>query len=319
MKLSMNKIKLWFAIILAGIMITGCNVAENLDDCDIELEFSFRFIKEGIDQFGNEVSSLDIYIFDDQGNLVKKLIETDRSKFNENFKMSTTLPPGTYNAVIWGGLNPTQYTYPTTASEFTASTFTEQVESANAKVKDKAGIVDYRPSDMFYGNKFDISLVQERPKETALIDLVKNSTQINLKISGLPLPLDKYDVSFYSANGSYDYLNHLNHADPEVTLRYNALDETTDANDNYYASFNTYRLVFGKENKLVIWDKTENKLFYTADLLEDFIRKDPRYDTQAKVDAEDVFNIFISFDTYMRVSVSINGWDVQISNPGPIY
>ena len=324
MKLSMKRIRLLLIILLSGVMITGCNVAEDLTDCDVELELAFRFMKGGTDQFGAEVSSLDVFIFDDQGQFIRRLVETDRSKFDENYRMRITLPPGQYNFITWGGLNSTQYSYPMSASQFQGATFTDEMEAATSKVIDRGGIVDYHPSDMFYGNRLDVVLVMERRKETILTDLVKNSTRINLKATGLPLPtranvFTNLDFSFYAANGSYDYYNHISHVNPGTTLKYNALDESSDANDIYYSSFYTFRLVFDEDNSLVIWDKENNKSFYTGDVLDEFIRKDSRYDTQAKVDAEDVFNIELSFHGYTLVSVKLNGWDVQISNPGPIY
>ena len=301
-------------------MITGCNVKENLDDCDVELELAFRFMKGGTDQFGVEVSSLDVFIFDAQGQFIRRLVETDRSKFNENYRMRTTLPPGQYNFITWGGLNTTQYSYPKTASDFQGATFAEEMTIADAQVMDKAGVMDYRPSDMFYGNRLDITLVMERRHETIVTDLVKNSTKINLKITGLPASmLNQLDMSFYAANGTYNYFNQIDFANPGTTLKYNALEETIDSNDTYNSSFYTFRLVFDKENTLILFDKNDNKVFDTVDILNDFIRKNPLYDTQAKVDAEDVFYIELTYEGYIRVSAKINGWDVQSVNPGPIY
>ena len=309
-------------MILACILITGCNVKENLDDCDVELELAFRFMKGGTDQFGTEVSSLDVFIFDSDGQFIRRLVDTDRSKFNENYRMRTTLPPGQYNFITWGGLSSSsaQYTYPKTALEFQGATFAEEMTAADVQAIDKAGVMDYRPSDMFYGNRLDITLVMEKRKETIVTDLVKNSTQINLKIDGLPASmLNQLDISFYAANGTYNYFNQIDFANPGATLKYNALDATINANDIYNSSFYTFRLVFDKENTLILWDKSKNEAFDIADVLNDFIRKDPNYNTQAKVDAEDVFYIELTYAAYVRVAAKVNGWDVQTSNPGPIY
>ena len=56
MKLSIRTIFFWLAIMLAGLLPGGCNVAEDKSDCEEDLVLTFRFMVRTQDKCTTDVS-----------------------------------------------------------------------------------------------------------------------------------------------------------------------------------------------------------------------------------------------------------------------
>ncbi len=321
MRFAMNKYVLWFAV-LAGVVQAGC-YKEDESDCVDSLEIAFRFMKDGADMFEPEVESVSLFVFDENELYVGRWDEFDSSVLVDGYTMKVDIPAGTYNCVAWGGLhedcfgvkNSSGQTAALVVGETTIDQLMMQLRcEQQSYLSSPAHIVDYEPCSLFYGNKMQVDLPKGLGKAVKVtVDLKKYSTQIRLIMSGLPLPTRANPYSqllFHMAvpNGQYDFRD--NFQAPCNTYTYiaqfaNAADDGRLTMDIY-----TLKLGFDRGHKFTIYNTEDDVVYMTADLLEDYIRKDPRYNTQALVDAEDYFEIVMDIKTNLGVEVWVNGWEV---------
>ena len=303
----------------------SCDLAEDDSDCFENMEITFRFTKNGQDRFGVEVSSIDLFVFDERGLYVGRWVEHDNTKFaTGTYKMVIPLRAGTYSCVAWGGMKNGHYLLYDTdhrTPETVAGETGMDYMLLRARDGSRAREIDYRPTDLFYGNAPGIVLDKRLPgsKTEVVIDLVKNSKQVDFRITGLPLPtranrFTNIDVALASANGGYTFMN--DYETPPTTTIYNAVNADTDADGVYYSTVHTFRMNFGREIALKVLNMENNEEIISADLLEDFISKAPQYRTQAAIDAEDYFLVEIMLDSALGFSVIVNGWEVNTSGTG---
>ena len=319
---------MWLPALLLCMAMTACDVTEDETNCMADMQLTFRFTKDGSDQFGVEVPSLSVFVFDAQNRFVGRWDENDNSKFGSNYTMTIPLQPGAYTFVVWGGLKDSHYYICQYGHAYGASvepvanqtSLSEllvrlQYDTRNAYTTQKH-FVDYVPGAQFHGNTGQLTLLAQA-NNTVTVDLRKNNKKINLKIIGFPEPETKanpytqMDITLNAPNGSDDFWN-----DPELggaTFCYVQHGATLSAPDTQSSTFYTMRMVFNNGHRLVIYNTETGREFYSADLLEDYIRKVPAYFSQDAVDAEDEFDITIDVRSNLGVQVSVNGWNVGIS------
>ena len=255
---------------------------------------------------------------------VGRFDEFDATKFTYTYKMRLPLPPGRYNCVVWGGLNPDHYygcmqgEEKDTASMPVVSTtaLEDMLIRIDCEVEQLGGTtnhnVDYMPTPLFYGNSMNLDLDASSGEQVVVIDLMKNSNQIRVNIEGLDMLLSRanpypgIDFRLSSPNGAYGFHNEF-----ETNCRtYTYLpQDMTRAGGKLTMDFHTLRMLFDNGHAFTINDSRGDALF-SADLLEDYIRKVEQYSTQQAVDEEDFFEINISINSNLGVSVTVNGWDV---------
>lgn len=334
MELSINRFGLWLLAALLCLVPAGCSVSENEDDCEENLEITFRFMKQGQDQLGSEVSSLDLFAFDLNGRFVGRWTETDNSKFKGNYKMKLSLPRGTYNFIAWGGLQDNAYLICKRGSEDSGSSRLEKgrtrieellirLDSQNQTHGDgQKNYVNRKTEPLFFGSAAEVLLTDDpEASSTVRIDLIKNSTQIDFAISGLPdqttrsNPFPNLDFYFEAPNGDYDFDNRQEHEDRVLT--YIPQNETAGSDNTYYSSIHTLQVSYSNPlHKLIIWDRESRSVFFEADILEEYIKEIPQYATPEALEAEDLFQIEILLDPYLGVKVKVNGWEIEKTGTG---
>lgn len=319
----------WLPVMALCLAMSACDVAEDESDCVVTMQLTFRFTKDdGLDHFGNEVPSLSVFVFDENRKFVTRLDENDNSKFGTSYTMPVSLMPGDYTFVVWGGLKDTNYylcssgqsqgqaegpsTGQTAMSEMLLRL---KCDTRNSHASQKH-FVDYVPSSLFFGRTAQVTLV-ENQDNTVTIDLAKNSNVINLTVIGLPEsitranPYPYIDIYMDSPNGGYDFWNGLETGGNAFTWVQH--DAASGGGNIQTSTLHSLRMIYGNAIKLTIYNTETAKAIYTADLLEDYIRKVPAYSSQAALDLEDEFDITIDLQAYLGVNVTVNGWDVGVS------
>ncbi len=328
MRFKMNKYVLWFAL-LAGMVQAGC-YKEDESDCVDSLEIAFRFMKDGADMFEPEVESVSLFVFDENELFVGRWDEFDSSVLVDGYTMKIDLPDaGIYNCVAWGGLHGGDFAVKCGSAGFEVgqTTLGELMTLINSEQKtymsQQCSVVDCKPCDLFYGNKMQVDLPKGVGKAVKVtIDLKKYSTQIRLIMSGIPFPTraagpyTQMLFHFESPNGVYDFRDNFA-ASGNMHTYIAQYDSFTgeNAEGTLIMDIYTLKLGYGRGHKFTIYDTENDKDYFTADLLEEYIRKDPRYDTQEKVDAEDYFEIELEIRAHAGVDVHVNGWligDTQV-------
>ena len=311
--------------LLPVFIINGCDVSENEVDCATDMALKFRFMANGRDLLGTEVSSLSVFIFDENDRFVGRWDEWDNSKFTSDYYMTLPLRPGIYSCVAWGGIDPAYYYVchkGETAAQMTSPVVGETTrEQLLARIKSDtrsyAGgnklVVDNTASSMFHGSVLNTRL--DQGNNIILIDLVKNTKDITLTILGMPLPTKANEfphmqIYLETPNGGYQFDNALE--TPRDAIAYLIQNITGDKNSQR-STMRTLKLIFGNGNRLTIWNTETNQVFYSTDIIEDIIRKMAQYSTQDAVDKEDEFDIELDFSggVNVAVGVKVNGWNVE--------
>lgn len=86
---------------------TSCSeVYDDLEECPqgVVLRFVFDHNLEFANAFPSQVDCLSLFIFDREGNLVERRVETSSVLQDEDWRMTLDLPAGDYHAVAYGGL-----------------------------------------------------------------------------------------------------------------------------------------------------------------------------------------------------------------------
>lgn len=308
-------------------LMASCNLSEYEADCKGDLKLTFRFTQNEQNGFGPQVSSLSVFVFDRQGAFYGRWDENDNSKFGADYVMTLPLPPGTYDFVVWGGVNDAQYEICLRGGSATAPVIGQTLigDLAVRLAANHSNEISYIPAGQYHGEMLG-KTIEAGEDNDVTVELVKNNTEIQLTVLGLPSPetrsgsqFTQMGLWFTAPNGSYDFHNAMDHSAPALTYREQG---TTDGADNaLLTSFHTMRLQLKDDNNTnipytyTIWNSQTGSVYHTADLLHDFICKTEggRYDTQAEIDAVDVFKIVIDLHPNAAVSVTVNGWRVNTS------
>lgn len=310
-------------LVLAASIFSGCT-KEDESDCYGDMVLTFRFTQGGQNNFGPQVPSLSVFVFDEAGIYLGRWDETDNSKFAEDYKMTLPLPPGKYSFVVWGGLDNAHYylcrpgeSHAGATGPVIGETHMDQmllrVVCATTGQRNEVGFV---PNTQFHGEAMDQTVVAGTANDVP-IDLVKNSKEIRITILGLPLPgtranpFTQMSMWLDAANGGYNFRNKIE--SNGYTFTYLEQGKDGGANNSLVASLHTFQMKLQYSHTFTLWDSEEGSVYHTADLLRDYISKVPAYSTQAGIDAEDLFDIVLDLHPEMGVSVKVNGWQVEKS------
>ncbi len=325
MRCKMNKYVLWFAL-LAGVVQAGC-YKEDESDCVDSLEIAFRFMKNGADLFEPEVKSVSLFVFDENELFVGRWDEFDSSVLVDGYTMKIDIPAGQYNCVAWGGLHGSDFAVKNSSGQAAAlvegETTLDQLmmhirSEQKTYLSKQSNVVDYKPCDLFYGSKMQVDLPKGLGKAVKVtIDLKRYSTQIRLIMKGLPLPTraNPYTHLLFHMevpNGQYDFRDRFE--TPCSTYTYIAQFANAAVDGTLTMDIYTLKLGFGRGHNFTIYNTEDDVVYMTADLLEEYIREDSRYNTQEKVDAEDYFEIVMDIKTNLGIEVWVNGWKVEKSD-----
>ncbi len=91
-----------------GLSLTSCHaVWEDEPECPrgLSIRFVYDYNMEYANAFMSQVHCLTVFVYDQDGNLVKTVTETDRNNLSdENWRMNIDLPEGTYRVYAYGGM-----------------------------------------------------------------------------------------------------------------------------------------------------------------------------------------------------------------------
>jgi hypothetical protein len=313
--------------------LTSCDLHEDTDDCSIDFQVTFSFVKDGQEQFGNEIPSISMFVFDEQRKFVGRWDENDNTLFGREYTMKLPLAPGTYNFVVWGGLKDERYyvssdnaplgkiTEPvagvTDMDELlvrltSATRLNEEGENAN--------YVDYELGSLYHAIEQNVK-ISTRTDTRVEMDLHKDTKLINLTVIGLPPatranPYPYFDITLAAADGGNDFYNEIE--SPAETMIY--VQHGADAGaepDTQVSRLYCLQMDIDKSYRMLLYDTSAGEEFFSVDLLSQVLRQIKAYDEQAEIDAEDVFDVTVDVRSNVAVVVTVNGWDVQIGG-GPI-
>ena len=320
-------------MLLAATLLSGCT-KEDESDCVGNMNLTFRFTRNGQDNFGPQVPSLSVFVFDEAGIYLGRWDEWDNGKFSADYIMSLPLLPGKYSFVAWGGLKAPGYYLCSTGQ--TQSNATDPV-IGRTHIDDMllrlsgnhSNEVTFIPTTQFHGESLSQTVIAGQANEIT-INLTKNSKEIRVTVLGLSESLERMAVRddedpfslinmrLTAPNGGYDFHNRIEYNSTIMT--YVEQNRHIGTDNSLISSFHTLQLKLKDKNQnnipyeFTIWNRQFGSAFHTADLLHDYINKVSAYDTQSEIDEEDFFDVVIDLGANLGVSVTVNGWKIDTSN-----
>ncbi len=213
--------------ILAMAGLSSCSMmTEEEPDCTPYYKVRFRFDRNMLyaDAFPSQVGEVDLYVFDQEGNLVWKGHEEGEILTQEGYLMDLPVPPGTYDLVAWchkrhknaagfnltGGDNPLHVNH----VNHVKMKMTRGYEAGKA----------HSSTDLhalFHGKLTACELPDRWGTHIVTVPLTKNTNSIRIQLvhlSGKEIEKDDFDFMITDANGHLDHDNSILE-DEEVEYR----------------------------------------------------------------------------------------------------
>lgn len=203
------------ATVLAGAITSGCDmVYDDLDPCPAQLRIHFKYDYnlKWADALAREVSSVNIWAFDSNGNPVWSGQADGEQLASGDFYMDTPLGEGTYDFVAWGGLKGNE--------QFDLATYTpaskEDLEVTLKTVEeDSLYISDARLSPLFHANMNGVKYIIDttRPYEKVVTaSLMKDTKDFRVmlqNLDGSEMNNRDFTVTITDDNSKYAWNNSL--------------------------------------------------------------------------------------------------------------
>ena len=200
-------------------------------DCRVTYRVKFKYDKnlKWADAFSNEVKSIRLYAFDENGILVKEIDQNDSELQTEEYSMELPLSPGKYQLLAWCGVdNPGAKKNFHIPEVNEGTTSIQEVTCMLQRYEDevtKAYSAD-RLEFMFHG-RLDVELPESDQGEFLYtMPLTKDTNHIRIvlqHLSGEDLDVSKFNFRIEAANGHYAHDNSI--IDDEM-LTYRAYNKT---------------------------------------------------------------------------------------------
>ena len=332
----MMKIKSILASLVIVVLASGalsCDRAiyDGEGDCDILIRFEYDYNMKFADAFRNEVASVALYIFDQEGHFLRKVTDEGSRLSERNYSLRVSgFQPGVYDLVAWCGLGE--------SPSFSVSEPATK-EDLICRLSTLTRAETYIDTDMapvFYGYVEDAKLQRqyEADLQTVVIPLCKNTNSIRILLQALnadlPILPAEYEFTITDCNASLDWRNNIVNPEPLTYYAWDKRQGTVEYEDGKrltaaVAEFTVNRLFVRDTDKtmLRIIDKTTEKTVIHIPLTDFFVMVKGKYNhamtDQEYLDRQDEYQItfFLDNDRDWKIAqgIFINGWQIVLSNP----
>lgn len=215
-----------FSLIMAVALLSGCDsmIFDDEGDCDPVhvVKFNYDMNMKFADAFHAEVSSVDLYVFDQEGHYVTSVSRRVSPDLARNFEIELRgLAPGCYNLLAWCGVkdsrhisvNPNGVEMPEIYHHICRISRENDETDGSAHIRNDIG-------RLFFGRLDNVDMTQDEGRHVHIVDLIKDTNVIRVTLqhlSGAPMDKDDYEITISDANGLY---NHNNDLMPDEDLTY---------------------------------------------------------------------------------------------------
>lgn len=336
-----GRMKMWtLMLIIIGVSMTSCNaiLGEEDVDCSVEYRVKFKYDKnmKFADAFANEVKSVTLYAFDEEGKFVYQRTEQGDMLGEDGYTMPVEVEPGDYNLVTWGGLeNEESFAVPvlTEGVSTIADLDCKMNRQYLSRATDGSAYVNEDLKPLFHGQVQKQSFGRAATQEIVTIPLVKNTNNVRIvlqHLSGEAVDVSKFTFTIEDENGLMNYDNSLKDDEELTYYAWRTDSGTADMNADgsrattavgvAIAELTVGRLV--EENKPILTitnDKGEKVLSIPlidyALLVKGYYNRE--MSDQEYLDRQDEYNMTFFLDEndkWVSSSIIINSWKVVLDN-----
>lgn len=345
MKTNINIIKRYsygiVAALLFGSTLMSCDsiLEEKEVDCSINysVKFKYDYNMKHADAFANEVKSVTLYAFNNEGKLVYQKTEEGDVLKQEGYAMDVDMNPGDYHLIAWAGLNDDDsFSVPLVSQGASIEDLRCRMDRVYTKSETDGGIVNTKLSSLFHGQVVNQNFVTRAPiNQEIVVPLVKNTNTVKIilhQMDGVTIPADDLEFTITDNNGYMDYDNTL--LDDEKLTYYsyhhesgNVVEESqTKAGEVTNISFATAELTVGRLMKdqnavLTIRNKATDETILRIPVIKMFLlaklQGQYKMDDQEYLDRQDEYKMTFFLDKNMKwidSQIIINEWIVRFDD-----
>lgn len=336
-----KRMRIWtlFLVVSCSAMTSCDNIlGEDNVDCSVEYRVKFKYDKnmKFADAFANEVKSVTLYAFDEEGKFVYQRTEQGDILAADGYTMPVEVEPGDYNLVTWGGLEG--------EGSFAVPVLTQGVSTMDdlncrmnrqylSRASDGSAYVDKDLAPLFHGQVTRQSFSRAASQQIITVPLTKNTNNIRIvlqHLSGEAVDVSKFTFTIEDENGLMNYDNNLLD-DEELTYYAWRTDTGTADMDSEgsrattsvsvaIAELTVGRLVVENKPILTIANEKGEKvlsipLIDYALMVKGFYNREMT--DQEYLDRQDEYNMTFFLDENDRwasSSIIINSWKVVLDN-----
>ena len=334
--------KVGVLLALCAMFFSSCENSVIFDgegDCQVQYRIKFKYDKnmKFADAFGNEVTSVALYVFAEDGTLVYQGNESGEALASGEYSMPVELEAGKYELLAWCGVGDGQsFSLPTTTVGVT--TKEEVVCRMNTRIENGVNIVDEDLRPLFHGMT-ELIVGSEPGIHYQTLSLTKNTNVVRVvlqQLSGADMneELFSFEVQDYNSYMAHD--NSLKGDDLVVYKPWDITVGNADVNAEVYksnvsragtsvgvavAEMTTGRLMADSRPVLVVRNLLEDKVVLSIPLIDYALLVKGNYNKamsdQEYLDRQDEYNMTFFLDesgNWMSSSIIINSWRVVLNN-----
>lgn len=337
-----RKMTMWTLLLAtSGMVMASCNavLGEEDADCSVEYRVKFKYDKnmKFADAFANEVKSVTLYAFDENGKFAYQRTEQGDILSEDGYSMLVEVEPGDYNLVAWGGLEGEE-SFSVPVLQQGVST----LQDLNCKMNrdhisrdaDGSAYVDQDLKPLFHGQVQKQSFSRAASQQVVTVPLTKNTNNIRIilqHLSGEEVDVSKFTFTINDENGLMNYDNNLLDDEELTYYPWRTDSGTADMNPKEKARATTSvgvaiaELTVGRliaENKPVLSISNEKgekvlsiPLIDYALLVKGYYNRE--MSDQEYLDRQDEYNMTFFLDENNRwasSSIIINSWKVVLDD-----
>ena len=214
-----EKMRMWTLLLtVLGSTMVSCSdiLEEEVVDCSVNYRVKFKYDHnmKFADAFANEVRSVTLYAFDQEGKFVYQRTEQGDILGEDGYTMPLEVEAGDYRFVTWAGLEGEEsFSVPVlTQGVSTIDELTCRMNRVEKRADGSSVILeDLKP--LWHGEVTEHTFTSRAAMNQELtIPLVKNTNNVRIvlqHLSGSPVNVDKFTFTITDENGLMDYDNSL--------------------------------------------------------------------------------------------------------------
>lgn len=317
--------------VFAVLFLTSC-IKDGSGDCFVVIRFEYNYNMLNSNAFGDQADTIFLFIFDEQGRLVRRIDDGGKQITNEYTIALNDLPASDYQFVVWAKGNQ----YKKAQSDFilpAARYETSGIDMQYAVLKTESGKYGYAMNNLLVGytpvrhvNSSTQNVVTVETKKVnntvrvVLIDRKNNALEKDSYRISIEDPqgngLIKYDYSVLPESGSITYRPYYKEKiEPE---RAEMIHPGLDADNAIVSELALSRIIDDPDISLTIRDQNDEVVmrYRLIDLIKLVELNERRlgWSFQEYLDRQDKYSITLYIDKLIS-TIIINGWvinDAQI-------
>lgn len=343
---SMKDMKIWaMLLILAGMAGTSCdNILEEEEmDCSVtyQVKFKYDYNMKYADAFAQEVGSVTLYAFDQDGTLVYQKTEEGAPLKAEGYSMSVDLTPGDYQLLTWAGLSSeASFSVPlVTPGVSTIEELKCKMDRVYSRSAEGTATINSRLTGLWHGQVSEASFTERvnsrAPQvQTVTVPLVKDINTLRIilqQAKGEPLDVENFEFTIVDDNGYMDYDNSLLDDEELTYYPYHRESGSVDVDSRTgeagnvsvaIAQLTVGRLVVNQNPILTVSNKKTGELVLQIPLIKYLLLTEAEghdMTPQEYLDRQDEYSMtfFLDEDSHwISSSIQINGWKIVNDNVG---